>query len=148
MTVGASVCLYISASFPDFSAAAATRAVVVGPIAPPTDADTDCTAQIIAGAIPREIAAVSCKEPNNILALVLLPVMNAPSTPITDDMKAYHRPASSTIASESIVVMPESIMMDAVHSKSRSVISVDFILLTVVFAIVFMSPFLSRPIFK
>ena len=98
---------------------------------PPTDAAMDCTAHISAGSMPRDRAAVSCSEPNRILELVLLPVIKAPSMPMSEAIKGYPLPVSSTIPVERIVVIPPSIMMDAVQRRKSSVISVGTIFLMV-----------------
>ena len=57
--VGMRVYLYTLLSSPLTPAVAAAREVVVGPMAPPTDAEIDCTAHISAGTSPSLIAADS-----------------------------------------------------------------------------------------
>ena len=58
-TVTTIVYLYTSFSLPLLPAAAAVNAVVVGLIAPATDAEIDCAAHINDGISPRETAAFS-----------------------------------------------------------------------------------------
>ena len=75
------VYLYTSFSLIPSPAAAIVRAVVVGLIAPATEAEIDWAAHIKVGTSPNDMAIFSCNAPNQTFELVLLPVTNVPIAP-------------------------------------------------------------------
>lgn len=78
----------------------------------------------------------------------MVPVIKVPVKPMIEAMKAYPFPVRSTIVVARMVVMPLSIIIDAVHSRNSSVISVGKIFFVVAFPISPMARGESRPVFR
>ena len=112
----------------------------------PTEPPTDWAAAMITVLIPSTLAVSTCSPPNMTLALVLLPVRKAPSTPISGEKIGKKDPVAVAIPWASRLVMPVSFMIRAIMTMVRMPMLVGTHWEKVVFRAATAVPGFQRPV--